>query len=66
MRERKCSLRDAHVGQPQSVNREKSLSLIVFEAMALPSHLEPPELGGSGGVTIAKILFSKGGGSIAS
>jgi hypothetical protein len=23
----------------------------------LPSHLEPPELGGSGGVTIAKILF---------
>jgi len=25
--------------------------------MELPSHLEPPELGGSGSVTIAKILF---------
>jgi hypothetical protein len=55
-----------HVGQQQSAHRKKLLPPIVFGAMALPSDLEPPELTGKVGVTIAKILFSEEGVSITS
>jgi hypothetical protein len=38
-------------------DRKKSLPLIVFGAMALPSRREPAELAARVGVGIAKILF---------